>query len=625
MEDIYRERQKVILFVFVLAASLLALKAMQLQIFDKTFRSKASATAIDEEVVYPSRGLIYDRNDKLLVYNQPIYDLMVIYNQLDTEMDTMKFCRLLNISKEYFIKTLDKNWRSPLYSKSVPFVFFNKISPELFASFQESLYEFPGFFPFLRNVRGYPHRSSMHVLGAIREVNKEEVKDSTRQYDPGDYIGDSGLEKYYESKLKGEKGFQYILKDNLGREVGSFEGGNADKSAVAGHDLKSTIDLDLQEYGESLMQNKIGSIVAIEPETGEILAMISSPTIDPNKLTIGRNRGKAYAALSVDPTMPFFDRSIMAQYPPGSLFKPVVALIGLQEKVWEVNKRVYCPGGFYFKGQELMNCHGHLTCTNVSSAIQYSCNAYFATMFRSIVDKNGIYNPDEGLDVFNKYLIDFGFGSPLGIDLPREKSGNFPSSKYYNNKFKNEQQWYSLWILSLGIGQGELLMTNLQMANLAAILANRGFFVTPHLIKEIRNVQGEKIEAEAFNEKKQVGINKEHFEPVVDGMEKVVNSGTARMAFIAGIPVCGKTGTAENNQNNGKDHSIFFGFAPKDKPKIAIAVYIENGGWGGSYAAPIASLMIEKHLKGSIHANRKYLEKRMMEAVFIENKIATNE
>lgn len=614
-----RERQLVIRALFAVAALLLIIKAMHLQLIDSSFKSRANAAGIDEFTVYPARGVMYDRNGKLLVHNNPMYDLLVTYNQIDSLMDVDKFCRLLNITREDYEQALDKDWKSGRYSKSVPFVFKSKISAETFARFQESLYEFPGFVVQLRNARSYPHAFGAHLLGYIREVNKREVDKSDGVYVSGDYIGASGLEKQYEAQLKGKKGVKYLLKDNLGREMGAFKNGELDEDPESGKDLVTTIDLELQAYGETLMVNKIGSIVAIQPSTGEILAMISSPYYDPNLLTIdNQNRGKSYSQLNSDPQKPLLDRSVLAQYPPGSIFKTIVALVGLQEGVLSIDRGVSCRGGYFLGGQKLTGCHNHIYCGNVETAIQHSCNAYFVTVYREQIDRFGANNPSKGLDLFNTYLDKFGLGRPLGVDIPGERPGNIPTSEDYKKLYKREQgRWKSIWIRSLGIGQGELLVTNLQLANLAAIMANRGYYITPHLVRSFRNADGEEERIEEFREKHYVGIDQKHFVPVVNGMEKVVIAGTARSAYIPDIPICGKTGTAENNQGSGKDHSVFFAFAPKDNPQIAIAVYVENSGWGGSYAAPIASLMIEKYLKRSIRPERAFLEKRMVDANLI--------
>lgn len=612
-------RQIVIQSVFIVSALALGLKALQLQVIDSSFRLRADSSTVEEKVVYPARGVMYDRNGELLVYNEPLYDLMVTYDRIDPDMDVDKFCALLDLDRTTFESLLNKDWRSPQFSKSVPFLFLGKLSPEKMAVFQENMYQFPGFFIQARSIRRYPGAYGAHLLGYIREVNRTEVRENSDSYEPGDYIGDSGLEKANEKYLRGVKGKQFVLKDNIGREVGSYKNGALDVPAVSGMDLLTTIDYDLQAYGESLMQHKAGSIVAIEPETGEILAMISAPAYDPNLLAIGPDRGQTYNALINDPNQPFFDRTVMAQYPPGSLFKPLVALIAMQEGLLQANRTIPCSGGYYFQGQLMTGCHAHEPIRSVEDAIKHSCNTYFVTLFREIVDQFGVYRPDQGLDTFNTYLDEFGLGSLLGIDFPREKPGNYPSGSYFTDKvYKNEQQWFSLWIRSLGIGQGELLMTNLQMANLAAAIGNKGFYYTPHLVRQLRAETGAVQMPENEVRRVQSSIDTAFFDPVIRGMEKVVTSGTARLAYVPGLDICGKTGTAENNQRSKEDHSIFFGFAPRDHPKIAIAVYIENAGWGGSWAAPVASLMMEKYLKGEISPERKYLEQRMMEASFLE-------
>ena len=621
MSDHFRNRQIAIQVFFVVAALGLMLKALQLQVLDSTFKTKADAAIMDKHVLYPARGLVLDRNGESLILNTPMYDLMVTYNQIGPEIDVNKFCDLLKIDTSYYRKALKKNWKSSRYSKSVPFVFLSKIPAETIAAFRESMYQFPGFFVQRRYARDYPKPIAAHLLGYIKEVNRKEVIDSVDIYKPGDYIGASGLELYYEHLLRGNKGEKFILKDHMGREVGDFDEGQRDIKRKSGKTLITSIDINLQAYGEELMQNKIGSIVAIQPQTGEILAMVSSPTYDPNKLTINNNRGKEYQKLAQDSLQPFFDRSVMAQYPPGSLFKIVVALAGMQEGVLDANRTIQCAGGYYLNGERLVGCHGHPTCTNVSMSIQHSCNAYFVTVFREIVDQFGFGKPHQGLDNFNEYVELFGIGKKLGIDFPREKKGNYPTSKYYKDYFERQQagqRWNSVWIRSLGIGQGELLSTNLQLANLAAIIANRGYYYTPHLVKRLRNEDNTEEIIEAFTEPHSVGVDSVHFPPVVLGMENALRAGTAGAAFIRDIPICGKTGTAENNQGNGKDHSIFMAFAPKDNPQIAIAVYLENGGWGGSYAAPIASLIIEKHIRGFIHPDRTYLENRMLNANLID-------
>jgi len=597
--------------LLLLAGLVLIGKAFHLQVIDSKSKEQADAVAIDKYTLYPSRGLVYDRNGDLLISNRPMYDLLVTYNRLDPAMDTSKLCELLEIDRAFFKENIEKDWRDPRFSRSIPFVFLSKISADRFAEFQESLYQFPGFEIQNRNARDYPHQTGSHLLGFIREVNKNEVDEDPEIYSPGDYIGASGLELAYEKSLRGLKGASYILKDNVGRAVAPFLSGTQDSPPESGDDLIASIDLDLQAYGEQLMQNKIGGIVAIEPATGEILAMVSTPTYNPLDLTINNNnRGKTYQALSDDPNKPLFNRAIMAQYPPGSLFKPILALVAMEEETFDPDRTIPCYGGWVYNGQLLLGCHGHPTCRNISEAIQYSCNNYFVNVFRQTVDHYGFNNPGQGLDTLNAYLNRFGMGRRLGIDFPGEKAGNVPTSDYFEQWYEG-QRWNSIWIRSLGIGQGEYLTTNLQLANMASIIANRGYYITPHLIKGYRfNTQS--IDPK-YTEPQSVGVSAEHFERVIDGMEGAVRYGTARSAFISDIAVCGKTGTAENPF--GEDHSIFFSFAPKDDPQIAVVVYVENSGFGGTYAAPIASLMIEKYLAGEIRgAAREWLERRILTA-----------
>ncbi len=597
--------------LFLVAFLILIGKAAQLQLLNSDIKKRADAVAVEKYTVYPSRGLIFDRNNELLVTNNPMYDLLVTYNQVDPAMDTLKFCELLEITPEYFEATLNKNWNDARYSKSVPFTFISKLSSEGFLNFQESLHEFPGFEVQFRNAREYPLASSAHVLGYISEVNPRDIEKDPEVYAAGDYIGASGIELAYETDLRGKKGARYVLKDNRGNDVAPYLDGKEDVNAESGLDLQLSLDIKIQQYAEKLLQNKRGAVVAIEPSTGEILAMVTAPAYNPKILTLhNKNRGLAHRELINNEQKPLFNRATMATYPPGSLFKPFVGLIAQQEGLLEPDRTIPCRGAYYFNGQRLTGCHGHPTCFTLSHAIQHSCNNYFVTVFRETVDQFGSTTPAAGLDTFNTYLDRFGMGRQLGIDFPGEKAGFYPSGDFFSKDiYKNEMAWYSIWIRSLGIGQGELSATNIQLANMAAILANRGWYITPHLLKGYHNnVKQIPID---FLEKKDTGIKKEYYDPIVDGMERVTTSGTARLAQIPGIPVCGKTGTAENA---GKDHSIFFCFAPKENPKIALAVYVENAGFGGSVAAPIASLIIEQYLRGEITtAQRKYLEKYILD------------
>jgi len=609
LADTFKERQNIIRVFCILGALLLIGKAIHLQLIDRAYQDRAKTAAINKILLYPSRGIVYDRNDNILTYNYPSYDLMVTYNQLDSEMDTSYFCKILDISKDDFKKRLKKKW-GKRYSKSVPFTFIRKLSAITYTKLQESLHEFPGFFVQIRNIRGYQDTIAAHMIGYVSEVNQEQISSSEGTYTLGDYIGSSGLEAAYEEELRGEKGMSFQLKDNLGRIVGDYKDGELNKAAVSGSDLITTIDKDLQTFGESLMKNKLGAVIAIEPSSGEILSFISSPTYNPEILAINRDRGKAFADLSEDPLNPFFNRAVAAKYPPGSLFKPIIGLIALQEGVWNYNSSFHCNEG-YWNVDRMIGCHNHPTANNMGQAIQHSCNAYFCEVFKRIIDKEGYHNPDIGLNLLNSYLYKMGLGHPLGIDFEIEKDGNLPTTETYDKTYKG-RRWRSPTIISNGIGQGEIELTTVQMANLAAIIANRGYFYTPHLVKAYKN-KSDQIDLR-FTQKNIVPIDSMNFEKILNGMEAVITSGTAMSSFVPDIRICGKTGTAQNP--HGKDHSIFFAFAPRENPQIAIAVYVENAGDGGFVAAPIATLMIEKYINKFIAENRlahqKQLENRVI-------------
>ena len=615
--NIAAQRQRTIQIVFILAGVVLGVRAAYLQLWDDSFSRRADATTIEKLTVYPPRGLVYDRKGRLIVNNKAMYDLMVIYNQVDKNMDTLKFCRLVGITKQEFKDRMKKDWRSGKFSRSVPFVFDKKISIEKYALLQESLYEFPGFFVQVRNIRGYPFNAGSHVLGYINEVDPRDIERSKKEgsknvYASGDYMGAAGLESEYEFYLRGEKGTTSLLKDNLGRIVGKYMNGGFDTAAVPGHDLISSIDIELQAYGEQLMQNKTGSVVAIEPKTGQILCMISAPFYDPNLLAMTQERGMIFSQLLTDSLKPFFDRTVMAKYPPGSIFKTVVTLVGLQEGTLNPARGQGCNGGYFYAGR-LYKCHGHGHIGNVVDALAYSCNTYYFTEFRNEIDKFGFANPHQGLDMFAEYARQMGLGIKLGIDYPNESPGNIPNSAYYDKIYpKRLGSWKSPTIMSVGIGQGELQLTTLQMANLAACIANKGYWYSPRLAKEFKDKTP--IPAKFF-EKHEVKIEQRWFDLVQEGMAECVNRGTARIAQVPGIQVCGKTGTSQNP--HGEDHSVFYAFAPKENPKIAIAVYVENAGWGASYAAPIAGLMIEKFLNDTIATARLPVQERMINADLI--------
>ena len=591
--------------VVVLASLILVIKVGHLQLFDDTFKDRSRTYAIEKRLIYPARGLIYDRNDRLLVQNEPSYDLMVTAAQMDPQMDTTTFCRLLGIDRATFQRQLDIDWSDIRYSRQVPTVFLSKVSPAVRSRAQEQLFQYPGFFFQDRLVRSYPEPHGAHVLGYLGEVDQSTIEESAGRYLPGDYRGLSGLEGSFEDTLRGERGARYLLKDNLGRPVGAFKDGDQDREPVSGRDLLTTLDIELTAYAETLMRNKKGAIVAIEPATGEILALVSSPYYDPNLLVISQERGDAFAALLQDSLKPFFDRSVMARYPPGSIFKPILGLIALQEGITQAQRYIPCDGAYHVN-DESWGCHAHWPCRTMGQALAVSCNSYFFQLTRELLDRYGADQLERGLTQFNKILETFGLGHPLGIGMATEKSGSLPTYDYYRGLYTN-RSWNSATIMNIGIGQGELELTTIQMAHLASIIANRGKVATPHLVRAVRGPDGTQTLPVKRGE---VPIDPVHFTPIINGLEQVLTYGTAQRALIPGIPFCGKTGTSQNP--HGKDHSVFFGFAPKENPQIAIAVYIENAGWGGDYAAPIASLVVEKHLRDTILPQRQWLEDQMI-------------
>lgn len=610
-KDKLAERAVWIQRVIVLVSIILIIQTGWLQLIDPTYGKKAERTTLVRKILYPGRGLIMDRTGHLMVHNIPVYDLKVIYNQVPKDIDTAFLCQLLEIDKSTYRQRMEQDWKSQRFSKSVPFTFMEHIPAHKFQYIQEYLHLFPGFFAELRSARGYFENHSAHILGYMSEVDQNRIDQSNGVYIPGDYAGSTGVENYYESLLKGSKGSSYVLKDNLGREIESLDEGRHDSLAVSGQNLILSLDHVLQEYGQRLLKNKRGSIVAIEPSTGEILAMVSSPGYDPNELSISRTRGDAFARLQMDTLNPLFDRSLMAMYPPGSIFKPILSLVALQDGIIHANKTVYCSGAYYAGGLR-RGCHIHPTPHNVSAAIQYSCNTYFFTVYKEVIDQAGYTLPEIGMRKMNSHLTEFGLGRKISVDLPNEKSGNLPGPSYFDEIY-GQGKWRSSYILSMGIGQGELQLTTLQMAHAAAIIANEGTYTDPHILKA-RVPPGGQPQTEYYP-RRRVSIDYRHFEPVIEGMSGAVRAGTATMAYHPEFEVCGKTGTSQNP--HGKDHSVFFGFAPRDKPKIAIAVYIENAGWGGSYATPVAGLMMEKYLRGEIIESRKAIETRMLEADLI--------
>ena len=585
------------------------IRLFTLQVSSDEYKLNAESNAFLKKTIYPARGLIYDRNGRLLVFNQPAYDIMLIPRDV-TNLDTTSFCGLLNISKDQF----DALWadmknprKNPGYSSYTPQRFMSHISSEEYGRLQEKLYLFPGFYIQTRTVRKYNYPSGANILGNIREVSAEEVK-KDNYYRRGDYTGDLGVEKSYEVALRGKKGMEILMRDALGRIKGKYEEGVKDVAPESGNNLTLAIDMELQQYGEQLMQNKIGAIVAIEPSSGEILALVTAPNYDPS-LLVGKERGRNYAQLVLDPLKPLYDRSIQGAYPPGSTFKPTQGLIFLQEGVINENTAYPCYHG-YINGLRV-GCHGHGSPLPLKPALQTSCNAYFCWGFKNMIDLKGT-KPYEQLVKWKDYLVDMGYGYRLGIDLPHESRGFIPNSEYYSKSFRGPK-WSANSIISVAIGQGEVLATPLQIANLCATIANRGYFYTPHVVKEIADSA---IDVK-FHEKRGPKIDKSYYETVAEGMRMAVTGGTCRLANLTGIEVCGKTGTAQNP--HGKDHSVFMGFAPYHDPQIAVAVYVENAGFGATYGVPIGSLIMEKYLKGEISQERQWIEDRMLTSNTIIN------
>lgn len=605
-KDYNLEKRKYVIAGFLLLiATIFAIRLYDLQINDTRYKKSADSNAFLKKTIYPSRGLMYDRNGELVVFNQPAYDVMLIPRDV-TDFDTIDFCATLNITRQELEKRFadmrDKR-KNPGYSSFTPQKLLSHLSAQDYGRLQEKLYRFPGFFIQKRILRQYNHAAAANVLGNIREVNAEDVARDD-YYAAGDYTGDLGVERSYEKYLRGIKGTEILIRDARGRIQGRFENGRHDVSPVSGRDLTLSLDIKLQEYAESLMVGKRGAIVAIEPKTGEILCMVSSPTYNPNTL-VGRQRGKNYAKLVNDPTKPLFDRALMGAYPPGSTFKPTQGLILLQEGIITTSTAYPCYRG-YISGGLRVGCHSHGSPLPLKPALQTSCNAFFCWGFKAMVDKRSKYGTSaNAFEVWKKHLVTMGYGYRLGVDLPGESRGFIPNEKFYN-KYYGVGHWSANTIISVSIGQGEILATPLQIANLCATIANRGWFVTPHAVRAIADT----VMPPEFRQHRRPSIDEKWYYEVAEGMRMSVTGGTCRRAAIPGIEVAGKTGTAQNP--HGKDHSAFIGFAPYDNPKIAVCAYIENAGWGATYGVPIGSLVIEKYLNGSIADTRKGMEQNML-------------
>ena len=588
-KDYNLEKRKLVIGGFIVAITLIyIIRLIQLQVMDSTYKANADSNAFMEKVIYPSRGLIYDRNDSLVVYNTPEYDLVMIPKDV-LPFDTIDLCNTLQISREEFNHRLEEMRKSRSYSAFTQQVFMNHLTPEDYGRLQEKLYRFPGFFVVQRILRQYNYPVAANVLGDIREVNARDIENDS-YYRPGDYTGDLGIEKSYEQWLRGVKGKEILIRDATGKIKGRYNDGADDVSPIAGNNLRLSIDIGLQAYGELLMQGKVGAIVCIEPKTGEILALVSSPTYDPS-LLMGKERGKNYKDLVNNRLKPLYDRSIMAAYPPGSTFKPTQGLIFLEEGIISTSTTFPCHRGYINAGLRV-GCHGHPSPLSLKPALQTSCNAYFCWGFKYMMDKRSKYgSTGKAFEVWKNHMVSMGYGYKLGIDMPGESRGFIPNTAFYD-KIYGEGRWVGQTIISDAIGQGEILATPLQIANLSATIANRGYYITPHVVKNIEGVGVLKKNLERHD----TDIDKRYYADIVEGMRMAVLGGTCTRANIPGLDVCGKTGTAQNP--HGRDHSVFMGFAPMNDPKIAVCVYVENAGFGAAFGVPIGALMIQRYLRG---------------------------
>tara|TARA_B100000073_G_C23729787_1_gene570452 strand:- start:684 stop:2549 length:1866 start_codon:yes stop_codon:yes gene_type:complete len=597
-------KKEYLLAIFIISISLIYLfQLFNLQIFNDDYQLLSESNAIYKKTIYPERGLIYDRNNKLMVANQPSYDLMLIPENLKT-FDTLEICSILKIDSNLLLKKINE---AKSFSTKLPSIILRQITKEQNALFQEKIWKYPGFFIQKKSLRDYKISIASNLLGYISEVNNNEINDQS-YYNIGELIGRQGIEKSYEKILRGKKGIKYFQKDRFNRIIGPYKNGIYDTDVEIPKNITLTIDSELQSYGEKLMQNKRGGIVAIEPDSGEVLALITAPSYDSN-LLIGRDRSKNFKTLLNDTiNKPLFDRGLQAEYSPGSPFKTLNALIGLQENIINNNTKFKCDEGHYYAPGAFMACHNKKgTYNNLLSAIYNSCNTFFAKTYKNIIDSKE--SPFEGINMWNSHLKSFGLGDYLGYDLNIGRPGFIPDGNYYNFWYP-QKNWGSVTTISNSIGQGEILTTPIQMANFTSAIANRGYYIKPHFVK----IKSKKIH-DSLYPKKMTSIDPKFFEPVIEGMHKVIEEGTGKIAKIPGLEVCGKTGTAENFiKLNGiktqlTDHSIFIAFAPKKNPKIALAVFVENGYWGSRWAAPIASLMIEKYMFST--TKRKWLENRM--------------
>ena len=602
-------RKNKLLIGLVAFALLLLGKLFYIQIINDEYKKDASNNSMVYADIYPPRGVIFDRNGEILVGNSVCYDILVTPRDV-SEFDTLALAEALDTTADFLRERMAyyRKYRSRIGYRTVTLL--KQVSPEIYMKFAEKQYLFPGFRSQMRSIRAYPFNAGGNLLGYISEVNADDISRDP-EYEAGDYIGRTGLESAMEKELRGEKGYHILLRDSRNRLQSAYLDGREDKPAVPGNNIVSTIDAHLQQYGQQLMEGKVGSVVAIEPSTGEILAMVSSPGIDVDVLA---RIGSCYDSLSRDPRKPMFNRTVMASYPPGSVFKLINGLIGLQEGVLKSSDRYPCNSGYYYSRTRKLGCHAHSSPLDFESAIATSCNGYFCYVLKNILENGRYSSTEEAFDAWREYVLSFGFGEKLGSGIPAELGGNIPTSGYYD-KLYGRGRWRFQTVVSLSIGQGEIGATPLQIANLAAIMANRGYWYIPHLVKDSENVS---IDPK-YKERHYTLVDTAYFATAVEGMYKAVNGGgsaggTAFAAAVPGLDVCGKTGTAQNP--HGEDNSVFICFAPKDDPKIAVAAYVENAGFGATWALPVASLMLEKYLNGEICPQRKYLEQRMLETKF---------
>ncbi|MBM6991847.1 MAG: penicillin-binding protein 2 [Prevotella sp.] len=598
MKDFDLENRKLVIGgAAAVIVTLYIIRLFTLQLLSDDYRKSADSNAFLKKVEYPSRGVIRDRNGKLLVYNQPSYDIMVVMNEEKGRLDTMDFCNTLGITKDYFIQRMndikDRN-KNPGYSRFTQQLFLTQIDDKDFSVFQEKIFRFPGFYVQKRSIRQYQYPYAAHVLGDVAEVSPADI-DEDDYYQPGDYIGKLGVERSYEKKLRGEKGVQILLRDAHGRIQGKYQDGKFDHKPKAGKDLTLGIDINLQALGERMLEGKIGAIVALDPQTGQVLAMVSSPTYDPRKLE-GKKRSKYHQVLTKNVWKPLLNRAIMGQYPPGSTFKTSQGLTFLSEGIINSHTVYPCHHGFSYRGLHV-GCHAHASPLSIIPAISTSCNGFFCWgLFHMMSNRVKYKNVQDAMNTWRDYMVSMGFGYKLGVDLPGEKRGLIPNAMFYDKAYKGS--WNGLTVISISIGQGEVNLTPLQIANLGATIANRGYYYIPHVVKEVK---GEPIDT-AFTRRHYTRASRRAYDFVVAGMRSSVLGGTCKHLAGYDFPICGKTGTA---QNRGQDHSVFMGFAPMDNPKIAIAVYVENGGFGADFAVPIAGVLFEQYMKGKLSPARE--------------------